>query len=339
VKRRSFLQGMGAVSMTVPIAGCSNITGSKYKKIEPKGIIPKRILGKTEIKVSVLGFGSHMKREIIAQPKLRDRMIKLGYEGGINLFDVYDHSDYHQFKPMGISLRGFRKSVYVSLCIVKNTNEMQAEIDGALNDFYTDYIDLYRLYSVDDDRINILEKAKQAGKIRAIGVVSHDEPTMQGYINQYGDHLDFVMIVYNFHHNKGNPEVKNYPYNDYSALIPRCGRLNLGIIGIKPMGSDAMIELAKEENFFRDNKGNIAKAMLRYIYAAEEIDCTIPAMNSIDEVKTNLQSAYNPVLSDYERLMLSNLSNIAARKKEAYLPPHYKWLERWAMKISTNCEV
>ncbi len=337
MRRRSFIKGIAA-STTIPFAGCSLIPRGTYDNIEPVGEMPKRILGKTGMEVSVLGFGSHLKKELIEQPELRDRMIKSGYDGGINLYDVYDHSDYKQFKPMGNSLREFRKSVYVSLCIVKDTGEMLAEIDGALNDFHTDYIDLYRLYTVDDDRMNVLEKAKQAGKIRAIGVVSHDEPTMQGYIDRYGDRLDYVMIVYNFHHNKGNPEVKSYPYNDYSALIPRCERLNLGIIGIKPMGSDAMIELAKKEKFFGDKKAGIAQAMLRYVYATEAIDCTMPAMNSMDEVKTNLASAYNPVLSDYERSMLSNLSTVAARTKEAYLPSQYKWLEKWATATSIRSE-
>lgn len=337
MRRRSFIKGIAA-STTIPFAGCSIIPGNTHTRIEPAGEMPKRILGKTGMNVSVLGFGSHLKKELIEQPELRDRMIKLGYDGGINLFDVYDHSDYKQFKPMGNSLRGFRTSVYVSLCIVKDTGEIPAEIDGALNDFHTDYIDLYRLYTVDDDRMNALEKAKQVGKIRAIGVVSHDEPTMQGYLDRYGDRMDYVMIVYNFHHNKGNPGSINYPYNDYSALIPRCERMNLGILGIKPMGSDAMIELAKKENFFGDKKASIAQAMLRHIYATEAIDCTMPAMNSLDEVKTNLESAYNPALSGYEQSMLSNLSNIAARMKDAYLPPQYKWLEKWVAATSDRSE-
>ncbi len=331
MKRRSFLKGIGAASTTLPFAGCSIISGRKYNRYEPKGEMPTRTLGKTGIEVSVLGFGSHLKKELIAKPEYRDRMIKMGFEGGINMFDVYDHSGYKQFKPMGKSLRGFRKDAVVSLCIVKSTDKMQEEIDGALKDFYTDYIDLYRLYTVDDDRINILEKNKKAGKIRALGIVTHDEPAMMKHIDRYGDTLDFVMIVYNFHHNKGSVN-KNYPTNDYSALIPRCERLNLGILGIKPMGSDAMIELAGKKRFFKDKKANIAQAMLRHVYNTKEIDTAMPAMNSMEEVVKNLESVYNPALSQYEKSMLENLSTVAASTKSAYLPNHYKWLENWAVR-------
>ena len=335
MKRRNFVSRVGAATAAMPLAGCSALFGKKdYTNYKPKGDIPRRVLGKTGIEVSMLGFGSHLKKELIADPVLRDRMIKMGFEGGINTFDVYDHGGYKQFEPMGKSVRDIgRKNAVVSLCIVKDIKEMNAEIEEALRYFYTDYIDLYRLYSVDDDRVNAMEKAKQAGKIRAIGVVSHDEPTMNKYIDRYGDRLDYVMIVYNFHHNKGNPKVKHYPYNDYSALIPRCERMNLGILGIKPMGSDAMIELARKERFFKDREANVAQAMLRHIYDSPEVHCTMPAMNDMSEVVKNLESAYNPSMSPHERELLNRLSGVAAQLKEAYLPDHYKWLERWSTRV------
>ena len=331
MKRRSFLKGLGTASTALSVAGCSILTSRKYNNYKPAGQVPRRTLGKTGIEVSMLGFGSHLKNELIAKPKYRDRMIKLGFEGGINLFDVYDHSGYKQFKPMGTSLRGFRKEVIVSLVAVKSTDEMQDEIDGALKIFYTDYIDLYRNHIIDDDRMNILEKNKKAGKIRSIGVVSHDEHSMMGYIDRYQDILDYVMIIYNFHHNCGFSK-GNYPANDYSALIPRCKRLELGIIGIKSMGSDAMIALALKERFFKDKKANIAQAMLRHVYQNREIHSALPAMNNMEEVVLNLESAYNPLLSSYEKNLLENLSTVAASTKRAYLPDHYKWLENWTTK-------
>ena len=331
MRRRLFLKGIGSATAVLPVAGCSILTSRKYNNYKPTGQIPRRTLGTTGIEVSMLGFGSHLKKELIAKPEYRDRMIKLGFEGGINLFDVYDHSGYKQFIPMGKSLRGFRKKAIISLVAVKTTEEMQDEIDGALKIFYTDYIDLYRNYIVDDDRMNILEKNKKAGKIRAIGIVSHDVASMTDYIDRYQNILDYVMIIYNFHHNCGFIN-ENYPTNDYSALIPRCKRLGFGILGIKPMGSDAMIALARKERFFKDKKANIAQAMLRHIYQNSEIHSALPAMNNMEEVVINLESAYNPLLSSYEKKLLENLSTAAASTKRAYLPDHYKWLENWAAK-------
>ncbi|MFC1606523.1 aldo/keto reductase [Candidatus Latescibacterota bacterium] len=330
MKRRSFIKGIGTASTALPFSACSIMSKGKLDSYEPKGEMPKRILGKTGIQVSTLGCGSHLKKEHIADPVARNRIIQMCLEGGINIFDVYERG-FRQFKPMGNSLRNVRKDAVVSLCFEEPTDKMQDEVDGALRDFHTDYIDLYRLYEVDDDRFAIMEKNKKSGNIRAIGVVSHDEPTMMKYIDKYGDVLDYVMIIYNFHHNSGFSS-KNYPDNDYSALIPRCEKLNLGILGIKPMGSDAMVALAAKKKFFKSKKANIAQAMLRHVYNTPEIDSTMPAMNSIKEVITNLESAYNPTLSQNEISLLNKLSSVAASTRSAYLPNHYKWLENWTTK-------
>jgi len=333
MKRRSFIKSVGTASAAMSLWGCSVLPGMRtYRNNMPKGDIEYTTLGKTGIKVSRFGFGSHLKKELIAKPRYRDKMIKIGFEGGINTFDVYDHSGYNQFAPMGKSLKDFRNVVIVSLCAVKEIDKLQNEIDGALKSFYTDYIDLYRLYTVNDDRIALMDKNRQAGKIRAIGVVTHDEPKMMQYLDDYGDTIDYVMIVFNFHHNNGSYVNENYPDNDYSALIPRCERLGLGILGIKPMGSDHMIELAQKKGFFEDRNANPAQAMIRYVLKHPEIDCTMPAMNSMEEVYNDLEAAQNPGLSEYEERVLKKLSDTAAATKSAYLPDHYKWLENWAKK-------
>jgi len=341
MKRRVFLQGVSAAAAlrgpqimqriiwgALPLAGCSAISGMSSG---PSGAIERRTLGKTGIHVSVFGFGSHLNKECLANPKKRDRMIKAAYEGGVAFYDVYDHSGYAQFEPMGKSLAGFRKNVVVSLCVTEPDEKMQAEIDGALVKFKTDYIDCYRLYTVTAERIRTMEKNRKAGEIRAIGVVSHNADEMMKYLDQFGDMLDFVMVPFNFHHNNGYfMDPKNYSDNDYSALIPRVEKMGLGVMGIKPMGSDHMIELAKKEGILTANGISIAQAMLRYSFQTREIDVTMPAINSIEELRTNLEAAYRPALSTQEREALAKLSGIAARTKSAYLPNHYKWLEDWA---------
>ncbi len=333
MKRRAFLKGVGTAAL-LPVTGCSRITynNTGYK---PAGIIPRRTFGNTGMEVSMLGFGSHLIDSLIAKPELRDRMIKLGYEAGINTFDIYDHHGYKQFEPMSKSIAGFRKDILVSLVAMEKTEDMQNEIDGALTTFNTDYIDLYRNYFIDDDRMNILEKSKQAGKIRKIGVVSHDVNKMMGYMDDYGSMLDFVMIVYNFHHHMGKPKGGTaWPHNSYEALIPRAKRMNLGILGIKPMGSIDMIALAKQRGFFQDKRGDLAKSMLRHVYEAQEIHCTMSAMNSMEELVQNLESTQKTSLTSNERNMLADLSKEADALKGAYLRPHYKWLENWACRIS-----
>ena len=334
MKRRKLLKGIGAATTAFPFIGCSSLSGGKkFSNYEPKGEMPKRILGKTGIGVSMLGFGSHLNKELINNPELRDRMIKLGFKGGINLFDVYNRAIYKQYIPMSKSIRDFRKEMLISLYAVHGYEKLQEDIDYALKVFQTDYIDLYRFRHKNDEGFSIMERNKKAGKVRAIGISCHSASELVEIINNYGNSIDYVMIVYNFHHNK-TVSRENAGPNDHSVLISLCRRNNIGILCMKPMGSDAMIELARKKGFFRDKNANIAQAMLRYVYQRNEIASTLTAMNSMEEVITNLESAYNPGISLYEEKMLSELSAVASSTGSAYLPPHYRWLENWAANMA-----
>lgn len=327
MKRRVFLKGMGTAA-ALPFAGCSAMSG---KSRIPGGNIERRVLGKTGIEVSVLGFGSHLKDELKSKPRLRDQMIKAAFDRGVNFFDVYDHSGYKQFEPMGKSLEGFRKQAIVSLCFVQPDDKLDAELADALDKFKTDYIDCYRHYAVNDTRIKFSEDAKKAGKIRAVGVVAHKAEDVMKFLDDYGTVLDYVMVPVNFHHNNGYfKDPKNYAENDYSALVPRCKNQGLGVMAIKPMGSDHMIPLAKENGMLHRDGLSLPKAMLRHVYSIPDVDVVMPSINTMDELREDLESAFNPAISSEERNLLAKMSDIAASTKGAYLPAHYKWLENWA---------
>ncbi len=330
MKRRDFLQAVGAGAAAAHVAGCSGAKGFKIAdSYQPSGAMPMRTLGKTGMNVSRLGFGSHLSQELVARPKVRDRMIRLGYENGINIFDVYNRDEYKQYIPMSESIRDFRKDIHISLYAINGVEHIQRDIDYALKTFKTDYIDLYRFRPVNDESVRIMERNKQAGNIRALGIAGHEATDILEKLEIYGDIYDYVLLIYNFHHNKLLPEAR-FPENDYSKLLPTCRELNLGVLVMKPMGSDNMIALAKKKGFFKDSKANIAQAALKFTFRRNELDTTFTAMNSIEEVITNLEAAYHPELTSYEEQRLAELSNIAMEEQRAYLPPHYKWLENWA---------
>ncbi len=232
---------------------------------------------------------------------------------------------------MGKSLEGFRKNVTVSLCFVLSDDKLQEELTDALTKFKTDYIDCYRHYSVNDTRIKFSEDAKKAGKIRAIGIVTHDVTAMMKHLDNYGSVIDYVMVPVNFHHNNGYfADPKNYAENDYSGLIPRCESLGLGIVGIKPMGSDHMLPLARKNKMMKKERAESAESHAPTCVQHPRDDVSMPSINTMDELKEDLDAAYKPAVSDDERKLLTEMSNIAASTRGAYLPNHYKWLENWA---------
>ena len=341
MKRRDMIKksAIGAASLSI---GTSAVHAKKNTETIPR--FPKtrnrdmiyRQLGKTDIMVSLLGFGSHLSRENLKDEKRRDRQIQEGFENGINLFDIYDHSIFHQFKPMAKSLAGKRDKVVISLVAVQD--DVRAEIEGALRTFNTDYIDCYRIvyrdsdnYSKGDDDLDILFKMRDEGKIRAVGVVAHEESGVLYAVEHKP--VDYIMIPLNFHHNKAwGADTRD----SYSEVIPLCREKNIGILGIKPMGGDPMVAYAQYlELLSPDYRGtSYPKAAYRYMWQNDDVASVLPSLNTIGEVWDALVSLWRPEFTKEDKKVLKDLSRKADRTFGAYLPPKYKWMDDWRVRYA-----
>jgi aryl-alcohol dehydrogenase-like predicted oxidoreductase len=318
-----------------------------------------RKLGKTGISVSEIGFGSHLSRQNMGDPKARTAQIRKGLELGINLFDIYEHG-YRQFGPMSEILGPVRQDVVISLVAVY-PSEMEYEQSGilqevefALKTFDTDVIDLYRLYVSDcaskssvDARLRSLQRAKEQGKIRAIGLTAHDQTRLVEMLRTYPE-LDFLMFPYNFRHHKlspGSVEVDSsagkaiagsrdctiVPCEDpeFAGLVKERG---VGLIAIKPFGGGGLLKLKSSYPWLakqHDAKVSFPQAALKFILKAREVSSAIPAMNSIAEVVENVGAVPGNGLSESEGQCLQLYNEAAEQSEGRYLPEEYRWLEQW----------
>ncbi|MBT4482759.1 MAG: hypothetical protein HOC71_03670 [Candidatus Latescibacteria bacterium] len=325
MKRRKFLETAAFAGATASIypMGCEHSGGMIY-----------RTLGKSGIKVSLLGFGSHLSKENKSNSKERDRQIKEGLDRGINFFDIYEHG-YEQFEPMAKSLASHNNDVVISLVTIASRNNIHyrfknihEEVEGALKIFKRDHIDCYRVVNKVDRDADVLFRFKEQGKVRAVGIVAHYEEDAIKALEERD--FDFVMLPYNFHHNWGGASALG---TTYDLLMPLLKKNNIGIIAMKPMGSVDMIKLARDNNIIGPNAHGIPvpPAMLRYIFENPYIATAIPTMNSVDEVQMNYTAVERPALDDADRDVLVTLSKIAFETKSAYLSPHYQFLERWTV--------
>ena len=129
--RRDFLQKMSAA-----VLGTEALINSAVdsEAAVQAGDMKYRMLGKTGISVSAIGFGSHVNAQNRNNPATRMAQIHKGLEQGINLFDIYDHS-YHQFDLMSEVLGPVRQDVVISLVSVGPASQVMQEIEVALNTF------------------------------------------------------------------------------------------------------------------------------------------------------------------------------------------------------------
>jgi len=144
----------------------------------------KRTFGKTELAVSVLGFGgAEIGFSQDTNEQIVEKLLMEAIEAGLNVIDTaecYRRSE----ELVGSVLGKRRKDVYIfTKCgHGKSWQEdawgaanLEASIDRSLKRLKTDYVDLVQLHSCSEnvlkqgDAIAVLQKAKKAGKTRFIG--------------------------------------------------------------------------------------------------------------------------------------------------------------------------
>jgi len=140
-------------------------------------------LGSTGLTVSELGFGCI---PIIRFPKEDSvRVLRHAFERGITFYDTanaYRDSE----EKIGIAFSGMRdKVVLATKTLMRSAQDATAHLDNSLRMLKTDYLDLYQLHQIAQEQdwlqvtgpggaLEAVLKAKAAGKIRHIGVTSHN---------------------------------------------------------------------------------------------------------------------------------------------------------------------
>ena len=311
------------------------------------GDITTTELGTTGIMVSNFGFGSHVSTSNTG-PK-REYMIREAFNRGITTFDIYNTSQGgYQYEPIGKYLSGMINDVVLSI-----TNEslggktLEEKLDSDLKLFGRDYIDMYRLHawsSTDSDLHadnwplwEDLFSLRDKGKIRAVGIPVHQMSDLDEVFETYLDEIDYVVFPYNFYHNIGwPPELRP----EFPTLAEDLRSRGIGVVTMKPFAGDYFINTLKEEAAKINPDLSFTQAALRYVLnSGLEPDTTFTGMNLFGEFLENIQSYYEPEISDDERTFLDEVKAAAAKKAHAVLPDHYRFLDKWAPEQSENQEI
>ena len=242
----------------------------------------KRRLGKTGLDVGVIGFGGLL---AAGRPEAEvDALVGKAIDAGVNYFDTA-HSYGDSQEKLGAALRGKRDRIVLGAKLIHRDFEAAAEeVDASLGRLQTDHVDIFHLHAVDtpelwdqasgeEGALAALEKAREAGKIRFLGVTGH-MPSVQAMALKSG-RLDTVMAATNY--------IDRFVYGAELALHPLARKLDAGVLVLKPTAHNM-----------------IADRELAYRYAmTQDVDCVIPPRQE-DEFMIALAAAerFSPLSSD-----------------------------------------
>ena len=148
-----------------------------------------RILGKTDLKVSILGFGGAPLGNDYGtvDPSEGERAVHLAIDQGINYFDVAPYYGKTLAEErLGAALKGRRDRVILSSKCCRyglddfdfSAKSVERSIDESLQRLQTDHLDLLIIHDVEfGDRRQVIEEAvpaahrvKKSGKARYVGI-------------------------------------------------------------------------------------------------------------------------------------------------------------------------
>ena len=171
--------------------------------------LPRRILGRTGEKVSIVGFPGLALRNYDQQAGTKG--LERAFDQGMNYFDVapaYGPDGECEIK-MGIGMQGIDRSKVFLACKTKKRDKAGAreELERSLKRLKTDHFDLYQMHAVftpeevkqalgSGGAIETFLEAKEEGKIRYIGFSAHTTKGAMALLNGFA--FDTVMFPISF---------------------------------------------------------------------------------------------------------------------------------------------
>ena len=246
-----------------------------------------RVLGKTGLKVSRMGFGGIPIQKIDAEgtKKLMQRLLA----DGVNYIDTargYTVSEEY----LGYALEGIREHfVLATKSMARDAAGMAADIETSLKNLRTDYIDLYQVHNpgakdleqvmAPGGALEALKEAKAAGKIGHIGVTLHSVDLFKEAVSY--DWVETIMFPYNVVETQGED------------LIRICGEKNIGFIAMKPLAGGAIED---------------ATLAMRFCCANPAMTVVIPGMAEETEIAQNIAAVSDTApLTQEELVKIQNI--------------------------------
>ena len=145
--------------------------------------VKKIVLGKTGISAYQNGFGALPVQR--ADKETAVKILRAAFEGGMNFFDTaraYSDSEEKIGATFGDMWDRMRDDIFIATkTTAKKPEDFNKDLDKSLELLRTDHVDIYQLHCVDrcyrpgdgTGMYECMEKAKQEGKIRHIGITTH----------------------------------------------------------------------------------------------------------------------------------------------------------------------
>ena len=209
------------------------------------GDIPKRILGRTGEKLTIIGEGGA--RFHLVPFEEAKAVVRRAYDLGINYFDMArSYFDGHAEEVYGAVVPAFRKEIFLTTKSGQRTRkDAEAELETSLKTLRTDYVDLWQMHGVNKiedvekifapgGAIEAFEAAKKAGKCRYIGYTNCRDSEVHVEMLRHAERFDTALMPLHV----ADTSFSESPKMSFEkTALPAAKERGVGIFGIKIFGN------------------------------------------------------------------------------------------------------
>jgi predicted aldo/keto reductase-like oxidoreductase len=262
-----------------------NFQGQYGSSSTPEFEVPRRAMGSTGLRVSILGMGGYHLGTVPTQDEVNN-MVAKALDHGINFFDnAWEYHKGASEEKVGIALKGRRDRAIVMTKVCTHGRKKDVAmrmLEESLTRLQTDHLDVWQVHEVvyyndpekcyaEDGVLEALTAAKQQGKVRFVGFTGHKNPLIHLDMLNRGYKFDTVQMPIN----PFDPSYRSFEKN----VLPVAVQKGMAVFGMKSMsGSGESIV----------HGALTPTEALSYAMSVPGVSTTISGMDSMGVLEQNL---------------------------------------------------
>jgi predicted aldo/keto reductase-like oxidoreductase len=273
-----------------------------------------RRLGRSDLRVSAVGFGTCQLRRVPAQQAIDT--LRRGFELGVNL--VHTAPDYEGADELvAEAVRASGREVFVLSQGYGDLAHFEWLFESACRTFGTRRLPMFGIACIDDREylgepvwgpggmVEFLQRKQEEGRLGGIYCTTHGTPEYIARLITSGA-FDAIMLAYNalgFHLLSYHPSeprmVEDIPRNKVE-VFPLAAYHDVGLMVMKPLAGGLLVEgksfppraRLAAPNAGRPTAGEILRDILRH----PEVACVVPGTASVAEAEENARAGHAPLV-------------------------------------------
>jgi aryl-alcohol dehydrogenase-like predicted oxidoreductase len=321
MNRREFIETLATVVTGAAMRPRASYASQSRQEPKPQTpTIPRRLLGKTGVKVSALIIGGVVAMKERPTAKFHPaELANAALDTGINYFDTAPaYGNGQSERNYGEVLATRRKEVFLATKTGNRSYDgAMRDVEASLRRLQTDRLDLLQVHGVKADEdfarwgrpdgvLKALDKLRDQKVTRFIGVTGHESAES---VRRAIELFDFDTVLTTF-----NPTARRLRYQE--LVLPLARKKKMGILAMKTMGggygSLATANPIKNDNvWYHDEAPRQAEAAMMIRYALGlPISAAVVGMASLDHLWINVAAARDeqPLDKRHRRLLEKHMS-------------------------------